>query len=104
MSLTLYRDYRRQNLRHAWRYAGMTRWTIRAVARTLVAIAGVIALLLVRINLAEAENQGRQHGAAERERLVHDSKMLAHIMNGGGLLDREKQTAFFFQVSKQEGL
>lgn len=69
-------------------------------------IAGLFLLLsvhgwMVERDLADAERQAAKdakHGQAQAYALV------AHLMNGRTVLDRETGDVFFFQVSTQRGL
>lgn len=73
--------------------------------------AGLLALFAAYVfvqwlddSLEQAENRGRQYGAAERKELEQDARVLAHVLNGKPIRNTETGAMFFVEVSRQTGL
>lgn len=104
MSITLYSKYRRQNLRNAWKLSGMDKTMVFVYAGILALLFAYALVTWIELTVEEAEQNGRKQSLQEIERLKKTASLFAAAMNGGAVVDSESKTAYFFQVSKQEGL
>lgn len=103
---TKYRLKRRQS----WQGLRTRRDFITSLIRNMKIVAevsaGVIVALLLLGWMQERDLRDKEQVTLERARLAETKaqKMLAHVLNGHALLERNTGTVLFVQVSRQEGL
>jgi len=103
MSITLYSKFRRQNLRRAWDFAGMTEWCVNVGLSIILFLAAIILVQYVADKAIAADDAEHKAKAESRKVAKLEETWLSCLNNKGIYLDGKLHTCSLANTHLAQG-